>query len=110
LVAIDKVCWYFLQLNWHVDYSHVKLIRRLAFLYLPYSASADLCQMPQRWQVESSQGEAVKIYAAGGVGGFTTMVVVFVVCLWCVLCLVWSLSLVVCKKVREDNPKVGLWV
>ena len=43
-------------------------------------------------------------------GGSTTMVVVFVVCLCCVLHLVWLLSLFVCKKVQEDNPKVGLRV
>ena len=51
-----------------------------------------------------------QIHAAGGFGGSTTMVVVFVVvvCLCCMLRLVWSLSLVVCQKVRENNLKVRL--
>ena len=51
-----------------------------------------------------------QILAAGGVGSSTTMVVVLVVCLCSVLHLIWSLSLVVCKKVGADNPKVGFWV
>ena len=44
-----------------------------------------------------------QITAAGGVGGSITMVVVFVVCLCCVLHLVWSSSLVVCNEVPENN-------
>jgi hypothetical protein len=51
-----------------------------------------------------------QIHATRGVGSSTTMVVVFVVCLCCVLHLVWLSSCVVCKKVQEDTPKVGLWV
>jgi hypothetical protein len=39
----------------------------------------------------------IKIHTAGGVGGSTTMVVVFVVCLCCVVRLVWS-SLTVKKS------------
>jgi hypothetical protein len=46
--------------------------------------------------------------AAGGVGGSTTMVMVFVVCLCCVLRFVWSLSLIICKKVPEHNLKVHM--
>jgi hypothetical protein len=43
-----------------------------------------------------------QIHAAGGASSSTTMVVMFLVCLFCVL---WSL-LVVCKKVLEHNVKV----
>jgi hypothetical protein len=59
---------------------------------------------PAPWAVTIHQ-----IHAAGGVGGSTTMVVVFVVELCCVL---WSRpSLILCKQVPPDNPKVlGLWV
>ncbi len=49
-----------------------------------------------------------QIHATRGVGGSTTMVVVFVVCLCCVLRLVWLSSLTLCQKVWENNPKVGL--
>jgi hypothetical protein len=31
-------------------------------------------------------------------------------CLCCVLRLAWSSLCAVCKKIRENNPKVGLWV
>ncbi len=36
------------------------------------------------------------------------MLMVFVVCLCCVLHLVWLSSLIVCQKVQENIPKVGL--
>jgi hypothetical protein len=49
-----------------------------------------------------------KHHAAGGIGGSTNMAVVFVVCLCCVLHLVWLSSLVVCKKVPEHNLKVHI--
>jgi hypothetical protein len=49
-----------------------------------------------------------QIYAPGGVGGSTAMVVVFVVCLCCVLHLIWLLSLVVQKKVPEHKLKVQI--
>ena len=51
-----------------------------------------------------------QIHASWGVGGSTTMVMVFIGL--CVVCfgLVWSLSLVVCRQVWENNPTMGLWV
>ncbi len=49
-----------------------------------------------------------QIHSTEGVGGSKIMIVVFIVCLCCVVRLVWLLSLVVCEKVQENNPKVGL--
>jgi hypothetical protein len=47
-----------------------------------------------------------QIHAAGGARGSTNMVMVFVCCL-CFLCrLVWLLSLVVCRQVRERCKQV----
>ena len=49
------------------------------------------------------------IHATGGVSVSTTMVMLFVMLV--VLCgAVWSSSLVMCRKVRENNLKMGLWV
>jgi hypothetical protein len=65
-------------------------------------ASDKICARPPTpWAVWVHQ-----IHTARGVGNYATIVVVFVVCLRCVLWYLLVVSLIGCKKVPEHNLKV----
>ena len=94
----------------HAEVNRNKLITALIlWIYINPSIAAleKICARASAPQAVSIH----QIHTARGVGGSTTMVVVFVVCVCCVL---WSRLVIVtcclCRQVPRDNPEIGLWV